>query len=62
MPCDTDRYFLAYEVEEEAGGIRRGSCEPIVSAWGHRAGDPHRPGQAGERAFIRAQVEALLGR
>ena len=60
MPCTTDQYFRAEEVREEARLLPNAVFCPIESDWGHRAGDPHRPGQEGEYARIREAVARLL--
>ena len=62
MPCTTDRYFPVDEIaSREATLIPGAKLVPIDSPWGHRAGDPGRPGQETEKAFIRNQVHAFLG-
>eukprot|EP01051_Picozoa_sp_SAG22_P010027 SAG22_NODE_877_length_6715_cov_28.285369_8_plen_346_part_00 len=60
MPCRTDSYFRPENAEEEAAHIA--DCEYVVleSVWGHRAGDPSRPGQEADAAFIREHVHRLL--
>ena len=61
MPCDEDRYFTLGEAQHEAALLgERATLRPIVSAAGHRAGDPHRPELAAEAAFIRRHVHELL--
>ena len=62
MPCTTDRYFTLEEVEQEAALLPadRTVLAPIVSDWGHRAGDPSRPGQEADAAFLRGKVAELL--
>ena len=62
MPCESDRYFTVEDLRREAALFREGVAElrPIPSSWGHRAGDPHRPGQLDQSRFISEQVRALL--
>eukprot|EP00434_Breviolum_minutum_P038536 symbB.v1.2.034185.t1/scaffold4372.1/size40542/1 len=60
MPCTTDSYFNAADIESEGHLIRNCRFLPIESDWGHRAGDPHRPGQEAEADFIKRHVEELL--
>jgi len=60
MPCTTDAYFTVDEISKhEAVHISNSKYAPIQSCWGHRAGDPHRPGQTADKAFICAEVRAL---
>lgn len=60
MPCTTDSYFTVPEIAEEAKLIPKCSFLPIESAWGHRAGDPHRPGQEADAQLIAQRVADLL--
>ena len=62
MPCATDRYFTLADLEAESKLFRpdRVTLLPIPSSWGHRAGDPHRPGQDKQNDFITQNVRALL--
>lgn len=61
MPCVSDEYFTLAAAQEEAALLgSRAVLRPIESAYGHRAGDPHRRGLEGEDAFIAAHVRALL--
>ena len=61
MPCDQDRYFTLGEAEREAALLGdRCVFRPIVSAAGHRAGDPHRPELGAEATWIRRHVYELL--
>jgi len=60
LPCTTDRYFTVDEIEEEASWVPNCHFEPIKSIWGHRAGDPHRPGQESDEAFLQEKVKDLL--
>ena len=63
MPCTTDRYFPVDEIAaRELTLIPNATLAPIKSSWGHRAGDPSRPGQEAEAAFIRKHVHQLLAR
>lgn len=60
MPSTTDSYFTVAETKEEAKMIPGSVFAPIESNWGHRAGDPHRPGQEGDAEFIARQTAILL--
>jgi len=60
MPSTTDTYFTVPEIAEEAKFIPKCSLLPIESAWGHRAGDPHRPGQEADAQLIAQRVAELL--
>lgn len=60
MPCTTDSYFSAADIENEGQLIPNCRFLPIDSDWGHRAGDPHRPGQEADADFIRRHVQELL--
>eukprot|EP00747_Dinoflagellata_sp_TGD_P094552 gnl/TRDRNA2_/TRDRNA2_166157_c0_seq1.p1 gnl/TRDRNA2_/TRDRNA2_166157_c0~~gnl/TRDRNA2_/TRDRNA2_166157_c0_seq1.p1 ORF type:complete len:699 (-),score=98.80 gnl/TRDRNA2_/TRDRNA2_166157_c0_seq1:41-1903(-) len=60
MPCTTDRYFTVPEISEEAKLLPNCRLLPIQSAWGHRAGDPHRPGQQEDARFLKDSVGELL--
>ena len=64
MPCSTDRYFTEEEVRDEVAMMdpARAMLAPIVSDWGHRAGDPHRPGQEADAEYLRQHVHDLLAR
>jgi len=59
-PCTTDRYFTVPEIEAEAALLPNGRFAPLASAWGHRAGDPQRPGQEEDAAWLAALVGELL--
>lgn len=60
MPSSGDRYFTILDVEAEAGAVAGSRVVPLSHDWGHRAGDPHRPGQEGDMELIRETVQALL--
>ncbi|OZI31614.1 hypothetical protein CAL29_27410 [Bordetella genomosp. 10] len=60
MPCDHDMYFRVADSEIELAHLRNGRLRPISSIWGHRAGNPNV--LPAERAWIEAEVTALLGR
>ena len=64
MPCSTDRYFTEEEVRDGVAMMdpARAMLAPIVSDWGHRAGDPHRPGQEADAEYLRQHVHDLLAR
>ena len=38
----------------------RTELAPVVSDWGHRAGDPSRPGQEADSAYLLGKVHELL--
>jgi len=59
-PCTTDSYFTVAEVQAEAELLPRARFLPIESFWGHRAGDPHRPGQEKDARFLADAVGELL--
>jgi hypothetical protein len=50
------------EVTEEFALLPRDRSvlAPVVSDWGHRAGDPSRPGQGADAAYLREKVAELL--
>ena len=58
MPCDSDAYFRAEEVE--ALNIPNATVRPLISPYGHRAGDPWRDEMRDERAFLHAEVGRFL--
>ena len=63
MPGRTDRYFDPRDNEDELGRLvnaRSAALHPIPSIHGHRAGNP--VNNAGDRAFINAEIAALLQR
>jgi homoserine O-acetyltransferase len=57
MPSTTDLYFPPEDSQLEVRGLTRAELAPIVSILGHAAGGG---GNAGEDAFIDAQVARLL--
>ena len=61
MPCSQDRYFGVDEISaHEAALIPHAMLAQIDSAWGHRAGDPSRPGQEADLAALRTCVGTFL--
>jgi homoserine O-acetyltransferase len=69
MPGRGDRYFPMDTIAAEAalvgrsvpgGGAAGATLVPLSSAWGHRAGDPHRPGQEADAELMRRTVAELL--
>lgn len=61
MPGATDRYFDPRDNEDELGRLvkaRSTALHPILSAHGHRAGNP--VNNARDLAFITAEISALL--
>lgn len=60
LPCTEDRYFDFSDAKAEAEMIPGALLKPIVSSWGHRAGDPHRPGQHADAAFLDAELKSFL--
>jgi len=55
-PCDTDAYFRVSEVVDLAQRIPGAVVRPLASPYGHRAGDPQRPGMEAEREWLRGAV------
>lgn len=60
MPGDHDLYFQVADNQLELAYLRDAVLKPIPSIWGHRAGHPLN--QPEDRAFIDANVKALLAR
>ena len=60
LPSPGDRYFNLPDVTDEARCVRGANIVPLSTDWGHRAGDPHRPGQEADYGVIRAAVQELL--
>ncbi|CAK0808633.1 unnamed protein product [Prorocentrum cordatum] len=60
MPCTTDAYFTVAETKVEASSLPNCRFWPLESDWGHRAGDPHRPGQEADAAALASRVAELL--
>jgi homoserine O-acetyltransferase len=60
MPSHGDRYFPAEEAAEEAAALACASLVPLSQEWGHRAGDPYRPGQEADAALMRSTAAELL--
>ncbi|UUZ77097.1 alpha/beta fold hydrolase [Polaromonas sp. P1(28)-13] len=60
MPGDHDLYFQVADNQLELAYLRDAVLKPIPSIWGHRAGHPLN--QPEDRAFIDANVTALLAR
>lgn len=68
MPSAGDRYFPLEDVQAEAalvgartgGRAPRAQVVPLSAEWGHRAGDPYRPGQEADAKLIRDTVHRLL--
>ena len=61
MPGQTDRYFDVRDNEDEIGRLvnaKSAALHPIPSIHGHRAGNP--VNIAADRAFINAEISALL--
>jgi homoserine O-acetyltransferase/O-succinyltransferase len=58
MPSTTDLYFTAFDSEAETRQMPNAEFRPILSDWGHRAGNPaqHPP----DEAVIRQAVQELL--
>jgi homoserine O-acetyltransferase/O-succinyltransferase len=59
MPSTTDAYFTVDHGEAETRLMPHAVFKPIVSDWGHRAGNP--ASSPADEAFIRAAVAALMG-
>ena len=61
MPCSTDRYFVEGEIAAHEGThIPTAVLVPIVSPWGHRAGDPSRAGQEADAEFLAKSLQPLF--
>jgi homoserine O-acetyltransferase len=63
MPGATDRYFDVRDNEDELGKLVNAASavlHPIPSQHGHRAGNP--VNNPRDKAFLRAEVAALLGK
>jgi len=58
MPCDQDAYFRVEDNRREALHLRHAELRPIISPWGHRAGNP--VSSPADEAFIRDAVGELL--
>jgi homoserine O-acetyltransferase len=58
MPCTTDLYFTLADSEIETAMMPDAELRPIVSDWGHRAGNP--VASPDDEAFIRQAVRDLL--
>ncbi len=58
MPSTTDLYFTTVDSEAETSQMPNAEFRPIVSDWGHRAGNPtHYPS---DEAVLRKAVDDLL--
>ncbi|MEL6136871.1 MAG: alpha/beta fold hydrolase [Cyanobacteria bacterium J06626_23] len=58
MPATTDLYFTPEDCEAEAKLIPNSEYRPIVSIWGHRAGNPYQNPE--DELFIKQAVHQLL--
>jgi homoserine O-acetyltransferase len=58
MPCTTDLYFTLADSEIETAMMPNAELRPIVSDWGHRAGNP--VASPDDETFIRQAVCDLL--
>lgn len=58
MPSTTDLYFTVHDSEVETRQMPNAELRPIVSDWGHRAGNPVQGPE--DEAFIRRAVQDLL--
>jgi homoserine O-acetyltransferase len=58
MPSTTDLYFTVHDSEVETSQMPNAELRPIVSDWGHRAGNPVQCPE--DEAFIRQAVHDLL--
>jgi homoserine O-acetyltransferase/O-succinyltransferase len=59
MPSTTDLYFTAHDSEAETRLMPNAEFRPIVSNWGHRAGNPAQ--YPPDEAVLRQAVRELLG-
>lgn len=63
MPCDNDTYFRVDEIKSrEAAFIPNVTFAPLMSPYGHRAGDPWRPGMEAEADHVRSHVHDFLSK
>ena len=60
LPCATDRYFTPSDARQHAAAVPSAEVLEIPSTWGHRAGDPWRPGQQAQMGFISEQTRLAL--
>jgi len=60
MPCDQDLYFRVEDNRREVAHMRHAELRPIVSEWGHRAGNPAQ--NPVDAAFIDQGLKQLLAR
>lgn len=58
LPASSDLYFTEEDVRAEAAQLADARIAPIVSPWGHRAGNPLL--SPNDRAFIRDQVRDFI--
>jgi homoserine O-acetyltransferase len=58
MPGRSDLYFTEEDCRLEAQHIANCCIEPLISAWGHRAGNPLK--SPADADFIRTAVHELL--
>ncbi len=58
MPCTTDLYFTPQDCAADAELIPKVDYRPILSIWGHRAGNPYQ--NPSDEAWIREAVADLL--
>lgn len=58
MPSTTDLYFTAFDSERETAQMPNAEFRPIVSDWGHRAGNPNL--NPADEAVLRQAVADLL--
>lgn len=58
MPATTDLYFTPEDCQLEAEKIPNALYKPIISIWGHRAGNPYQNPE--DEVFIREAVADLL--
>ena len=58
MPSTTDLYFTAHDSAVETRQMPHGELRPIISDWGHRAGNPVQ--SAADQAVLRQAVRDLL--
>jgi homoserine O-acetyltransferase len=58
LPSETDLYFRVADNAAELEHLKHGDLRPIVSSWGHRAGNPRQIPE--DFAFLRTAVHAWL--
>ncbi|MFM7162660.1 MAG: homoserine acetyltransferase, partial [Planctomycetaceae bacterium] len=58
IPARSDLYFTEADIRADAGLIPGCQVAPLISAWGHRAGNPLK--SPADAEFLRSMVHKLL--